>query len=135
MEEDTSALLVHDEAEPLGALQEALEGLSVRTYRARSCREVMRLLEQPTSPHLVFTAGTLPDGTWADVLRLAATAPVPVNVIVVRRIADVRFYVEVIESGAFDFISPPFVGSDFAYVVRCAAENVLSRRKVRGHAA
>lgn len=60
MEEDTSALLVHDDAEPLGALQEALEGLSVRTYRARSCREVMRLLEQPTSPHLVFTVGRFP---------------------------------------------------------------------------
>lgn len=55
--------------------------------------------------------------------------------IVVGRIANVRFYVEVIEGGAFDFISPPFVGSDLAYVLRCAAKNVLSRRKVRGPAA
>ena len=93
MREGISALLVHDEAEPLGALQAALEGLSVRTYHARSCREAMRLLEQSTSPHVVFTDPMLPDGTWADVVRLAAKAPAATNVIVVGRLADVRFYV------------------------------------------
>jgi FixJ family two-component response regulator len=74
----------------------------------------------------------LPDGLWANVLALAAQAPQPVNVIVVARLVDTRLYVEAIEAGAFDFLAPPFVAADLAYVVRCAAENVLGRREAQG---
>jgi FixJ family two-component response regulator len=77
----------------------------------------------------------LSDGTWADVVGLAAKVPAPVNVIVVARFVDIRLYVDVIERGAFDFLAPPFVPSDLAHVVRCAVENVVSRRHGQAHAA
>ena len=77
---------------------------------------------------LVFTDTQLPDGTWADVLALAQKAKLPVNVIVVARVVDTRFYVEVIETGAFDFLAPPFNATDLAYVVRSAMDNVVARR-------
>jgi DNA-binding NtrC family response regulator len=135
MKEATSALFVHYESEPLGALEKALEGQSVKVCHASSCREASHLLQYSNPPHLIFTDTMLPDGTWADVVGLAANAPVRVNVIVVARLVDIRLYVDVIERGAFDFLAPPFVPSDLAHVVRCAVENIVSRRHGQAHAA
>ena len=84
---------------------------------------------------LVFTDTQLPDGTWADILALAQKAKLPVNVIVVARVVDTRFYVEVIETGAFDFLAPPFNATDLAYVVRSAMDNVVARRAAPARAA
>ena len=84
---------------------------------------------------LVFTDTQLPDGTWADILALAEKAKLPVNVIVVARVVDTRFYVEAIETGAFDFLAPPFNATDLAYVVRSAMDNVVARRAAPARAA
>jgi FixJ family two-component response regulator len=73
----------------------------------------------------------MPDGTWADILAVAEKAAEPVNVIVVARVVDTRFYVEAIETGAFDFLAPPFNATDLAYVVRTALDNALARRAAR----
>ncbi len=135
MKEAASVLFVHHESEPFGALEKALEGQSVKVCHASNCREASDLLENSKPPHLVFTDTMLPDGTWADVLGLAAKAPAPVSLIVVARLPDMRLYVEAIENGAFDFLAPPFVPSDLAHVVRCALENVVSRRHEQAHAA
>ncbi len=135
MKEATSALFVHYESEPVGALEKALEGQFVKVCHATNCREASRLLEDSNPPHLVFTDTTLPDGTWADVLGLAAKAPATVNVIVVAHFPDMRLYVEAIERGAFDFLAPPFMAFDVAHVMRCALENVVSRRHGQVHAA
>ncbi len=135
MKEEISALLVHDEPEPLGTLDLALERQSVKTRRARTCQEAVRLLDGVDPPHLVFTETTLPDGTWDDVLSLAAKASQAVNVIVVARVADMRVYIDTIQRGAYDFITPPFVASDLTHVVRCAVENVRGRRRGQVRAA
>ncbi|HUI41413.1 MAG TPA: hypothetical protein VL523_05545, partial [Terriglobia bacterium] len=66
---------------------------------------------------------------WSDVVKLANDAPAPVDVIVVSRLDDVGLYLETIEKGAFDFISAPLPGSDFAHVVQCASTDVGRRRK------
>ncbi len=128
MNEEISALLVYDQEEPLEALKSGLEQRAVRVSRIRTCAEASPALKATDPPHLIFTDTTLPDGTWADVLALAPDAPEPVNVIVVARLGAVKFYVDVIEHGAFDFIAPPFTGHDFDHVLRCAVDNVLRRR-------
>lgn len=130
MEQIISALLVHDQSELLGALTRALETQSIRTLHVRTCRDASGLLAEATLPHLIFTDTTLPDGTWADVLTIAAKALQPVNVIVVARLAEMRLYSEVIQKGAFDFIAPPFLGTDLLHVVHCAVDNGLRRRIV-----
>ena len=135
MKEAASALFVHHESEPFGALEKALEGQFVKVCHASSYREASRLLQDSNPRQLVFMDTTLPDGTWADVAGLATKAPVRVSVIVVARWVDMRLYVEVIENGAFDFIAPPFVPLDLAHVVRCAVENAVGRRHGQGHAA
>jgi DNA-binding NtrC family response regulator len=124
-------LLVHKHDAPLETLNHALRRQSMRTEQAQTCEEAALWLAGPDTPVLVFTGVELPDGTWADVVRLAERAPIPVNVIVVSRLADIRTYIEVLQCGAFDFIAPPFEPTALAHVVSCAVGNVATRRSMQ----
>jgi len=77
----------------------------------------------------------LSDGSWADVLEMANKASAPVNVIVMSRLPELHWYLEVLNRGAFDFITPPFDTSALVFAVRHAIQNCLSRRKACGHPA
>ncbi|MGA3324906.1 MAG: response regulator [Terriglobia bacterium] len=129
MKESIRALLVRARHDPLDALRLALEEQSIDIFIAKNCGEAALALWSDSPPHLVFTEIQLVDGNWADVLNLAAKASAPVNVIVVSPFADVGFYVQTIERGAFDFIVPPLSDPELLHVVRIAAENALSRRR------
>jgi DNA-binding NtrC family response regulator len=128
MTERTTALVVHQDSETLLSLKCALERQGMCIIQAESRAQATRLLGGQNPAPLVFTDTELPDGTWADILADAARAAQPVNVIVVARVVDTRIYVEAIETGAFDFLAPPFVASDLAYVVRSALDDVVARR-------
>ncbi len=130
-----AAVLLHEQEEPMASLLPGLSELGVKTVRARTCAEAARLLAGAPGPQLLFCDAVLPDGTWADALNLASRAAVPVNVIIVARFVNIRFYVEVIERGAFDFITPPFVLTDLCHVVRCAATNLADRRVAQARTA
>jgi DNA-binding NtrC family response regulator len=99
--------------------------------QAESCARARRWLGGLDPAPLVFTDTQLPDGTWADILALAQKVAQAVNVIVVAEAVNTRLYVEAIESGAFDFLAPPFDAADLAHVVRCALDNALARRTAR----
>ena len=131
MTEKTTALLVYHNSETLAILKGALERQGMRIIHAESRAQAQRLLGGLNPAPLVFTDTHLPDGTWADILAAAEKAGQPVNVIVVARIVNTRFYVEAIETGAFDFLAPPFNATDLAYVVRSALDNVIARRTSR----
>lgn len=130
-----SAVLLHDQEEPMALLAPVLAELDVSTVRVRTCAQAGLTLARCTTPQLLFSETILPDGTWADAVKIAARAPVPVNVIIVARFVNIRFYVEVIERGAFDFVTPPFVISDLSHVVRCAQANLNDRRLARARSA
>jgi NtrC-family two-component system response regulator AlgB len=123
-----TALLVHNNSELFVTLKAALEHQGLRVIQAESRAQAKRVVGVQKPVPLVFTDTHLPDGTWADILALAGKAALPVNVIVVARLVNTRLYIETIEAGAFDFIVPPFNAADLAHVVRCAADNVLTRR-------
>jgi DNA-binding NtrC family response regulator len=131
MKELTSALLVHQNSETMRVLSAALERQGVHVKQAGSRAQAKRMLGGLNPAPLVFTDIQLPDGTWADILAMGEKVAQPVNVIVVARVVDTRFYVEVIEAGAFDFIAPPFNASDLAHVIRCALDNAIARRTHR----
>ena len=135
MTEKIKALLVHQNSETLAALKGALERQGMHIIEAVSRAHAKRLLGGLNPAPLVFTDTQLPDGTWADILAVAEKAAKPVNVIVVARVVNTRFYVEAIETGAFDFLAPPFNATDLAYVVRTAMDNVVARRAARSIAA
>ncbi len=128
MTERTSVLLVHHNSETLATLKGALERQGVHILHAESLAQAKRMVGGLNPVPLVFTDTQLPDGTWADILAVAEKAARPINVIVVARVVDTRFYVEAIEAGAFDFLVPPFGSTDLAYVLRSAVDNVATRR-------
>jgi two-component system response regulator PilR (NtrC family) len=128
MNEKPQVLLVHHNSDTLRDLQQVLERQGVRVAQGVSCADARRLLRGPSPFPLVFAETQLPDGTWADILALAEKAARPVNVIVVARLVDTRFYVEAIEAGAFDYIAPPFNSTDVRYVMRTALDDVIARR-------
>jgi DNA-binding NtrC family response regulator len=131
MTERIKALLVHHNSETLATLKGALERQGMHIIEAQSRAQAKRMLGGLNPAPLVFTDTQMPDGTWADILAVAEKAAEPVNVIVVARVVDTRFYVEAIETGAFDFLAPPFNATDLAYVVRTALDNALARRAAR----
>ncbi len=135
MTERITALFVHQNSETLAMLKGALERQGLRIIHAESRAQANRMLGGQNPAPLVFTDTQLPDGTWADILTVAEKAAQPVNVIVVARVVDTRFYVKAIETGAFDFLAPPFVATDLAFVVRSALDNVVARRAARSHTA
>jgi DNA-binding NtrC family response regulator len=131
MTERIKALLVHHNSETLAILKGALERQGMHIIEAQSRAQAKRMLGGLNPVPLVFTDTQVPDGTWADILAVAEKAAQPVNVIVVARVVDTRFYVEAIETGAFDFLAPPFNATDLAYVVRTALDNAIARRTAR----
>ncbi len=126
-----TAMVVHQNSETLASLKSALERQGMSILLADSRARAIQMLGGQNPAPLVFTDTELPDGTWADILAEAERATQPVNVIVVARVVDARFYLETIETGAFDFIAPPFVANDLEFVVRSALDNVAARRGVR----
>ena len=131
MTERVQALVVHHNSETLATLEGALERQGMHILHAQSRAQAKHILSGLAPAPLVFTETQLPDGTWTDILAVAGKAAQPVNVIVVGRVVDTRFYVEAIQAGAFDFLVPPFAATDLAYVVRSALDNVAARRAAR----
>jgi DNA-binding NtrC family response regulator len=127
MSQETLALLVHDRAEAMGPLKFALENLAIETRSVRTCAEAERLLEH-VQTDLVFTDTSLPDGSWVDVVDMAKGADAPVNVVVVGRSEDIKFYLSALDRGAFDFVLPPFEREALDFVVRSASDNARRRR-------
>ena len=116
MADHFSVLLVHDQEEPFNALEQILRSQGIRTEHARTCSGAGVALRGPCSARVVLTDTSLTDGTWADVLDLAGAAPV----VVVSRLVDIDLYLNVLEKGAADFISPPVSPDDLAYVIKTA---------------
>jgi len=117
-EGETSALLVRDGAEYWCDLKAAIEAQPLRVCEVGWLSEAEERLKAPNPPQLVFTAVLLVDGDWEGVLFLGKTAGVPV--IVVSTCLDVSFCLDVLDSGAFDFLVPPFDREDVAYLVHNA---------------
>lgn len=122
-------MLVHDLPEPMGFFKRALECQFIETRSVRTCREAHQALWAEEPPHIVLADPWLPDGSWEDVVVWAATAPAPVNVILVSEVVDIALYLEAIQRGAFDFLVPPMSLPDLTHVVRSAIDNTLRRRE------
>ena len=128
MTDDFSVLLVHGR-EPFHALEQILFSQGIRTEHAHTCSEAGAALRGPCSARMVLTDTSLTDGTWADVLDLAGAVPV----VVVSRLVDIDLYLNVLERGAADFISPPVSSDDLAYVIKAAMGKNPGNGHIKGH--
>jgi DNA-binding NtrC family response regulator len=122
------ALMVYSQDDPLGLLENVLHHLDIEVIRARTCSEAFAALHQDAPPNLVFTDVTLPDGTWKDLLREVAGTPAPADLILVSRIVDDGLYISALESGAHDFVVPPFEPLGVAQIVGNAMRDILARK-------
>jgi DNA-binding NtrC family response regulator len=120
MRDKARALLVYDQEEPVAGVKSFLHGQGIETMRVRSCAEIETALNCLEPPSLIFTDTVLADGTWAEVEAFAGRVRPSIPVIVVSRFMDIPLYMAVLESGAADFIIPPFRHADLAHVVKGA---------------
>ena len=121
-------LLVHDDPEPFATLRQALRQMGIETFSVATCQDAKQLISQ-CKPHIVFTGDAVADGSWLRVLRMAEDSEVPLNVIVVGALPDMKKYISVMEGGAFDFVAPPFEHEPLEFVVRSAALDAHHRRE------
>lgn len=131
MGEKIKVVMIYDQRDPSEALRKILKRLDLEILHIYSCHEAAGLFKQADSAELVFTDTTLPDGTWEDVLRLARQANVFLPVIVVSRAIDIDLYFKALESGAFDFVTPPFLTDDLANVTGSAMYQKLVSRDLQ----
>jgi len=123
-----NVLFVHDGREHLVALERSLRVQGVGFNRVRDCQEALEALEGGPVPLVVFTDTRLPDGTFEDILGLAAKARQAVSVLVASEVGNIRLYQEAIEHGAFDFLTPNIESRQFRFVFASASSDAQERR-------
>ncbi len=128
MELKGKALLVHQGDGAFGELRRALESLGLEAVRVYGCKDLQSRLQDDGAFVTVFTEATLPDGEYSDVCRIASQSAMPLPVIVVSPYVDIDLYLDSMENGASDFIVPPFLSTEVAYVLMTALSDGLPRR-------
>jgi len=128
MELRGKALLVRRDDGFFGELRQVLDSLGLEAVRVSNCKELKSRLQDGGPFLTVFTEATLPDGGYRDVCRIASQPAKPLPVIVVSPFVDIDLYLDSMESGASDFIVPPFLCTDIAHVLMAAISDGLPRR-------
>lgn len=128
MELKGQAILVHHGDEVFGELRRTLESLGLEAVRVSGCKELQSRLQEGGPFLTVFLEAALSEGEYKDVCRIASQSARPLPVIVVSPFADMHLYLESMENGASDFIVPPFLSTDIAYVLMTAVTDGLPRR-------
>jgi len=127
MELNGKAVLVCQNDGVFGDLRRVLEVLGLEAVHVHGCKELRSRL-QDLGALAVFTEATLADGRYRDVCRIASEPATPLPVIVVSPFVDVDLYLDSMENGASDFIVPPFLTTEVAYVLMTALRDGLPRR-------
>lgn len=86
---------------------------------AETVAEAATIVRQRESLVLICEAD-LPDGTWADLLDVSRTLPLPPPVIVSARQADDDFWMRVLNRGGYNVLGRPFSESEVFEMVSVA---------------
>lgn len=127
MTKEILALLVSAEPDSSQRLQRELSRQSVKTRQVRTCTEAKQFIERENKPDIIFSDASMPDGTWADILKMARKEQTSAEVVVVSRLPDTKLYMDVMDGGGFDFIAPPFSQTELAHVVQSATVDASKR--------
>jgi DNA-binding NtrC family response regulator len=92
------------------------------------CASVTRVLTVPAALptqesatyDAVFCDWDCADGTWRDVLSKLKEMRLPIPLVVLSRCGCEKEWVEVLEAGAFDFLVPPYTGTQLRAVLEHA---------------
>jgi DNA-binding NtrC family response regulator len=99
-------LLIAGPVEDDQGQRSVFDRLSWPIERVRNCLEVL-LHVRRSLPRVVVCERDLPDGSWKDVLDIAASLLRPPPVIVTSRLADDYLWAEVLNLGGYDVLAKP----------------------------
>lgn len=104
-----------------------LGGVPVRFEHAADLQDARaRLSRSPAS--VILTEAQLPDGNWVDVLNFTYELPATPAVIVTHRLADDRFWAEVLNLGAYDMLAQPFDAGEVRRIIAHACSQAAGKR-------
>ena len=98
-----------------------------------TCREAKAFLSR-CGISVIVCECDLPDGTWRDIMDLAANSSTSPLVIVTSRLADERLWAEVLNLGGYDVLAKPFHEQEVRHVLTSAANQIEGRNTCRAAA-
>lgn len=123
MHKAAPVLIVSSDELILDSLARSLRNIGIEPEAARSCSQAREALNRPLPPQVVFSDGCLPDGSCKHVLESAAQSGAPVRVIVIAEQLNYELYLDALDAGAADFITPPFADLDVAWLLCSVQED------------
>ncbi|MFN7994884.1 MAG: response regulator [Bryobacteraceae bacterium] len=99
-------LVVMDPAET-AKIHGLLDECGIEAFTASSCAEAAHAIRAGVPMRAVFSALSLPDGGFWDLVRMASRCPEPTPVIVFLPQID-GGWIDLLESGAFDVVGEPY---------------------------
>ncbi len=105
-------LIVDDDHSLRQTLRECSQGLSCHVYVAGSCADAWQVIRQnPVS--LVVLDVLLPDGSGIGMLKQLRDEFPKIHVIIITGSTDINNAVEALRLGAYDFLTKPFLITDY----------------------
>jgi DNA-binding NtrC family response regulator len=89
------------------SLDEMLSRIAIPVSQAADVAAARQFLDREPFG-AVLTESSLPDGNWLDIIRLVGRKLPGLAVVVTDRLADARFWADVLQSGAYDVLVKPF---------------------------
>lgn len=121
-------LLIAGPVEDKGPQRSVFDRFSWPIERVRNCAGVLFQV-RCHPPRVIVCERDLPDGTWKDVLEVAASQPQPPPVIVTSRLADDYLWAEVLNLGGYDVLAKPFDPREVARTLKLAWEHLAQTAK------
>ncbi|MFB3777913.1 MAG: response regulator [Bryobacteraceae bacterium] len=100
-------LFVSPSAEDARSLADILNCVGISVRQAATYAMARKVLERE-SFGAVLTESRLPDGSWEDVVALVGKMRPGVAVVVADKLADAKFWADVLQFGAYDLLAKPF---------------------------
>jgi len=122
-------LFISPSTEDARTLNLMLDALPASVSHALSLKEADALLNSG-SFQVVVTEARLPDGEWTDVVQRVRKSGRKVAVVVTDRFADGRFWIEVLDGGAYDLLPQPFYRGEVQRILSSAIAQPSPVRKV-----
>jgi DNA-binding response OmpR family regulator len=121
-------LLIAGPVEDNGPRRSVFDRLSWPIERVSNCAGVL-FQARCHPPRVIVCERDLPDGTWKDVLEIAASLLRPPPVIVTSRLADDYLWAEVLNLGGYDVLAKPFDPREVARTLKLAWEHLAQTAK------
>jgi DNA-binding NtrC family response regulator len=127
---EARVLVVDDDAEVVGLLEQDLTACGFTVLPACSGAAGMRLLREATVDAVV-TDLRMPDFDGLEIVRAAAESQPDAKVIIITAFATIASAIDAVKRGAFDYVSKPFEIEELVLALERALEDSRLRRENR----